>query len=83
MSIGAMFLAPCFRSLMATLDASGSVNAMSVPFYTFGFGIAPIVVGGLSAPQSGYVLVAWLGAFAFVVSGSLALSIRRAVPRPL
>jgi predicted MFS family arabinose efflux permease len=75
MSIGVMFLAPCFRSLMAKLDSTGGVVAMSVAFYTAGFGIAPLVVanGNLS---HGYGGVAWWGSSAFIASGAISLAIR-------
>lgn len=70
LSLAVMFLAPCFRSLMAALDTTGSVVAMSVTFYTFGFGAAPLLVAGLRT--DGYGNVAWLAATAFVASGVLA-----------
>jgi hypothetical protein len=76
MSIGVMFLAPCFRSLMARLDATGSVVAMSVAFYTFGFGLAPVLVMVVHPAGSGYGGVAILATAAFIVSGLLVLFIR-------
>jgi predicted MFS family arabinose efflux permease len=71
LSIAVMFLAPCFRSLMARLDATGSVVAMSVAFYTFGFGLAPALVAVVHAAGSGYGDVALLATAAFVASGLL------------
>jgi len=78
LSIAVMFLAPCFRSLMASLDPSGRVNALSVAFYTFGFGLAPAVVGLLHSPNGGYSDVAALGTAAFVLSGVLVVAARPA-----
>lgn len=78
LSIAVMFLAPCFRSLMARLDPAGRVNALSVAFYTFGFGLAPAVVGLLHAATAGYGDVAALGTAAFVLSGALAMAVRPA-----
>ena len=49
---------------------------MSVAFYTFGFGVAPLLVGWLESRGGGYGAVAWLGALAFVVSGLLGLMVR-------
>jgi predicted MFS family arabinose efflux permease len=76
LSIAVMFLAPCFRSQMAQLDLSGRVVAMSVAFYTFGFGLAPAVVGVLHSTDSGYGAVAALATAAFVLSGALAVAVR-------
>jgi len=76
LSAAVMFLAPCFRSLMARLDASGAVVAMSVAFYTFGFGLAPLLVGWLEAAGGSYGSVAWLAALAFIASGALGLSVK-------
>ncbi|HLY58443.1 MAG TPA: MFS transporter [Stellaceae bacterium] len=45
MSIATMFLNPCFRSLMAAVDAQGRVVAASVAFYTIGYGFAPFLIG--------------------------------------
>jgi predicted MFS family arabinose efflux permease len=73
LSIAVMFLAPCYRSLMAGLDLSGRVVAVSVAFYTFGFGLAPAVVGVLHSADAGYGTVATLATAAFVASGVLAL----------
>jgi predicted MFS family arabinose efflux permease len=73
LSIGSMFLAPCFRSLMARIDGAGSVVAMSVAFYTFGFGVAPALVAVLRPAGSGYGTVALLATAAFVVSGALVM----------
>jgi predicted MFS family arabinose efflux permease len=76
LSVAVMFLTPCFRSLMARLDAAGAVVAISVAFYTFGFGVAPLLVGWLEAAGGSYGEVAWLAALAFTVSGSLAFTVR-------
>jgi len=78
LSIGSMFLAPCFRSLMARLDAAGSVVAMSVAFYTFGFGIAPALVSVTHPAGGGYGTVAAIATIAFVLSGVLVLASRAA-----
>jgi predicted MFS family arabinose efflux permease len=80
-SIAVMFLVPCFRSLMARLDGTGAVVAMSVAFYTFGFAAAPALVGALEMGGSNYHGVAWLAASAFVASGVLGLTVR--LPRPV
>jgi predicted MFS family arabinose efflux permease len=77
LSIAVMFLTPCFRSLMARLDATGSVVAMSVAFYTFGFGLAPALVMVVHPAGSGYGGVAILATAAFVASGLLVIFIRR------
>ena len=76
LSAAVMFLTPCFRSLMARLDATGGVVAMSVAFYTFGFGLAPLLVGQLEAAGGSYGSVAWLAALAFLASGVLGLTVR-------
>lgn len=75
-SIAVMFLAPCFRSLMAELDASGGVVALSVSFYTFGFGVAPLVIGALRPAGQSYGYVAWVAGAALIASGLLGLRVR-------
>jgi MFS family permease len=72
LSAAVMFLTPCFRSLMASLDSTGSVIAMSVTFYTVGFGIAPLIVSAIHTSGNDYGSVAWLAAAAFALSGVLA-----------
>lgn len=72
LSAAVMFLTPCFRSLMAALDPAGSVVAMSVTFYTVGFGIAPLLVSQIHVSGNAYGSVAWLAAAAFTLSGVLA-----------
>jgi predicted MFS family arabinose efflux permease len=74
LSIAVMFLTPCFRSLMAQLDASGSVVATSVAFYTFGFAAAPLLVGWIELAGASYGAVAWLATAAFFSSGLLGLT---------
>jgi hypothetical protein len=54
----------------------GSVVAMSVAFYTFAFGAAPLLVSWLESAGGGYRAMAWLTAVAFALSGLLALSVR-------
>jgi predicted MFS family arabinose efflux permease len=76
LSAAVMFLTPCFRSLMARLDSSGGVVAMSVAFYTFGFGLAPLLVGWLEAAGGSYGSVAWLATLAFIASGALSLCVQ-------
>ncbi|HEY4969426.1 MAG TPA: hypothetical protein VII35_05935, partial [Steroidobacteraceae bacterium] len=76
LSAAVMFLTPCFRSLMARLDSSGGVVAMSVAFYTFGFGLAPLLVGWLEAAGGSYGSVAWFAALAFIASGALSLTVK-------
>ena len=71
--IAIMFLAPCYRSLMATFDVAGRVVAMSVAFYTFGFGLAPALVGLVHGAGTAYGSVAALATVAFAVGASLAL----------
>mgnify|MGYP000976905814 CR=1 FL=1 len=71
LSIAIMFLAPCYRSLMAHLDASGRVVAMSVGFYTVGFAAAPLLVGVIHQGGSSYGDVATLSVCAFALSGLL------------
>ena len=78
LSIGSMFLAPLFRSLMARLDNHGSVVALSVAFYTFAFGAAPLLVSWIESAGGGYRAMSWLTGVAFAVSGLLALSVRNA-----
>ncbi len=73
LSIGSMFLVPCFRSLMAGLDITGGVVAMSVAFYTFGFGLAPAMVAVLRPSGTGYGVVAAIATTAFILSGALVL----------
>jgi MFS family permease len=82
LSIAVMFLTPCFRSLMARLDPTGSVVATSVAFYTLGFGAAPLLVGWIESAGASYGAVAWLAAAAFFASGLLGLgaSSRRLAP---
>lgn len=80
LSIGSMFLAPLFRTLMARLDTVGSVVALSVAFYTFAFGAAPLLVSWLEAAGGGYRALAWLAAIAFAASGLLAFSVRSRSP---
>lgn len=72
MSIAIMFLTPCYRTLMATFDVAGRVVALSVAFYTFGFGLAPALVGIIHDPTSGYGSVAVLATLAFAVAAGLA-----------
>jgi hypothetical protein len=82
LSIAVMFLAPCFRSLMARLDATGSVIAMSVAFYAFGFGLTPALVAFVHAAGSCYGDVALLATAAFVASGLLVFLVRSASTEP-
>jgi predicted MFS family arabinose efflux permease len=73
LSIAIMFLTPCFRTLMALLDHTGSVVAASVAFYTIGFGLAPLVVGWMEQAGASYGTIAWLTTGLFVASGLLGL----------
>jgi predicted MFS family arabinose efflux permease len=81
MSIAVMFLTPCFRTLMAQLDNTGGVVAMSAAFYTVGFGAAPLLVGGIESAGASYGAMAWLATAAFVASGILGFRSRTALVR--
>lgn len=76
LSIAIMFLTPCFRTLMAGLDGTGGVVAMSTAFYTVGFGAAPLVVGGMESAGASYGAMAWLAVLAFAASAILAVHSR-------
>jgi AAHS family benzoate transporter-like MFS transporter len=73
LSIGSMYLSPCYRSQMAEIDSSGRVVATSVAFYTFGFALAPALVGVIHRAGSGYGDVNTLATIVFVVSAMLIL----------
>jgi predicted MFS family arabinose efflux permease len=72
LSIAVMFLTPCFRTLMAQLDGTGGVVAMSAAFYTAGFGAAPLLVGAIESAGASYGAMAWMATAAFAASGILA-----------
>ena len=71
LSVGSMYLAPCYRSQMAVIDASGRVVSASVAFYTFGFALAPALVGILHREGGGYGDVAVLASAVFALSAWL------------
>ena len=81
LSIAVMFLTPCFRTLMAQLDGSGGVVAMSAAFYTVGFGAAPLLVGAIESAGASYDAIAWLATAAFAASGLLGFGARTALVR--
>ncbi len=76
LSVAVMFLAPCYRTLMARLDGSGRIVATSVAFYTFGFGAAPAVVGMMHVDGSAYGDAALFAAAAFSVSAMLVFTVK-------
>jgi predicted MFS family arabinose efflux permease len=76
LSIAIMFLTPCFRTLMAKLDSTGGVVAMSAAFYTIGFGAAPLLVGAIESAGASYGAMAWFAALAFAASAILAVYAR-------
>ncbi|MEJ1964677.1 MAG: MFS transporter [Gammaproteobacteria bacterium] len=67
-----MFVVPCFRSRMATIDASGRTVAASAGFYTVGFGVAPLVVAAITTQGSGYAPVAVFCTLCFLIAAPLA-----------
>jgi predicted MFS family arabinose efflux permease len=73
-----MFVVPCFRSRMASVDASGRTVAASAGFYTVGFGIAPLIVAAITTEGQGYAPVAIFCGACFLVSAVLAGGHRRA-----
>lgn len=77
LSIGSMYLSPCYRSQMAAIDPAGRVVATSVAFYTFGFALAPALVGLIHRSGNDYGDVAALAALVFVASAALVLVRRR------
>lgn len=76
LSVAVMFLAPCYRTLMARLDGSGRIVATSVAFYTFGFGAAPAVVGMMHVGGSAYGDAALFAAAAFSISAMLVFTVK-------
>lgn len=73
LSFFCMFLVPCFRSLMATLDPSGNLVSASAAFYTVGFAAAPALATLVLRPDAGYGVIALIcGAF-FVVAAVLSV----------
>jgi predicted MFS family arabinose efflux permease len=72
-SSGLLFVVPCFRSRMASLDASGQTVSLSVGAYTIGFGVAPLVVSTISGEGSGYVATGLFCVACFVASAVLAI----------
>jgi predicted MFS family arabinose efflux permease len=68
LSFWAMFLTPCFRTLMAFIDRSGTVVAASVAFFTIGYGAAPLIVGFFLVPDQGYAPVAIICTIFFILS---------------
>ena len=81
LSMAVMFLTPCFRTLMAALDGTGGVVAMSAAFYTVGFGAAPLLVAWMESAGAGYGAMAWLATGAFAASGVLASRVTASAPR--
>jgi hypothetical protein len=65
---------------MAEIDSSGRVIATSVAFYTFGFALAPALVGLIHRAGNGYGDIAMLATFVFVLSTVLILVRSRARP---
>jgi predicted MFS family arabinose efflux permease len=80
LSVGSMYLSPCYRSQMAEIDSSGRVIATSVAFYTFGFALAPALVGLIHRAGNDYGDIAMLATLVFVLSTVLILVKSRARP---
>jgi MFS family permease len=75
-SFSIMFVVPCFRSRMASLDVSGRTVAASAGFYTVGFGAAPLLVATITTEGQGYAPVAILCCACFLASAALAFGSR-------
>lgn len=71
-SFSIMFVVPCFRSQMATVDASGRAVAASAGFYTVGFGAAPLVVAYIHTQGDRFVSTAIFCIACFLASAALA-----------
>jgi len=74
LSFFVMFLAPCFRTLMANIDPVGRVVGVSAAFYTVGFAIAPAAVTLILKPEHSYASVAALCGFFFLLSAILLIT---------
>jgi predicted MFS family arabinose efflux permease len=78
-SFSIMFVVPCFRSRMASLDVSGRTVAASSAFYTVGFGAAPLVVSTITTEGRSYAPVAVFCCACFLLSAALAAGARRKI----
>nr|WP_047169290.1 MFS transporter [Sphingomonas sp. Y57] len=68
LSFWAMFLTPCFRTLMALLDRSGTVVAASVAAFTIGYGAAPLLITFFLDGRSGFAAVALICSLLYFAS---------------
>jgi predicted MFS family arabinose efflux permease len=68
LSFWAMFLTPCFRTLMALLDRSGAVVAASVAAFTLGYGAAPLLITFFLGGTSGFAVVALICSLLYIAS---------------
>jgi DHA1 family inner membrane transport protein len=74
LSFWAMFLTPCFRTLMALLDRSGAVVAASVAAFTLGYGAAPLLITFFLDASSGFGMVALICSLLYVASAICVLA---------
>jgi MFS family permease len=66
-----MFVSPCLRSRMASLDPSGRTVALSTGFYTVGFALAPLLVSWVTVEGRGYTNTGALCLTCFIASSVL------------
>lgn len=81
LSYWAMFLTPCFRTLMALLDRSGAVVAASVAFFTVGYGASPLLITFFLGGESGFIPVAVICSGLYILSATLVLKPARLIGR--
>ena len=81
LSYWAMFLTPCFRTLMALLDRSGSIVAASVAFFTVGYGASPLLITFFIGGQRGFWPVAIICSGLYILSTVLVMRPARAIGR--
>lgn len=74
LSLCVMYLTPCFRTLMALIDRSGRVVALSVSMFAFGSAITPMVLSFVVGDGNSFAGVAAICAAFYAASFLLVLT---------